>query len=198
VCEATPYALAVVTLTQYYHTQVGGDTFAMFALVLASSLPKAQLVKVCGGVELSECVRCFQGQCPVEKMKRIVPSKGLVYEVEIEVRSDATRLSANVESLTQSAFLPELAKTVMAKLTDLPFTLRSHVEHDVLCPDGARWDGGECVAPFTANVARTWLGLSVSIVLLALVALWRAKMKWDAENGRVSWARVEAVTESDE
>jgi hypothetical protein len=195
VCEATPFALAIVTLMQYYHTQASGDTFAMFALVLASSIPKAQLVRVCSAADA--CVRCFQGQCPMAIMKRLKWSRS--YELEIEIRSDAVRLASNVESLTQSAFLPGLAKTAMAKLTDLPFTLRSHIEHTVLCPAEAGWDGSECIVQPRSNVARTWLGLGVSIVLLALIALWRGRVKWDEENNKskISWARVEEVTDSD-
>jgi len=168
----------------------------MFALVLASSLPKAQLVKVCSGVEQSACVSCFQGQCPMAKMKRLAQSKGFTFELVIEIRSNAVRLSTNVESLTQSAFLPELAKTTMSKLTDLPFTLRSHIEHSVLCPDEADWNGGECVAQTTSNVARTWLGLGVCVVLLTLIGAWKGRRKWNEES-RISWARVEEVTESE-
>ena len=186
VCEPTSYALAVVTLTQYYHTVVDGETFAMFAMVLASSLPKAQLVQVCGS---GSCVHCFQGQCP--RMQRIMPRNGNEYEITIEIRSDATRLAENVESLTQSAFLPELAKTVMSKLTDIPFALRSRVEHNVICPDRAEWNGGECVPPLTTSRARTWLGLGVASVLLTVLAVYGR----NRAAGEISWERVERVTE---
>ena len=195
VCELTPYAIAIITLTQYYHTQVGGETFALFALVFASSLPKAQLVKVCSGS--SDCVHCFQGQCPMSQMKRLASDGDYMYEFEVEIRSDAARLSTNVESLTQTAFLPELAKTTMSKLTDIPFTLRSRIEHSVLCPDEGKWDGGECVvqtAPIDAS--RTWLGLGVSVVLLALVGAWRSRRRW-GEGSKITWAKVEELTEGE-
>lgn len=195
VCEVTPYAIAVISLTQYYRSMVSGETFAMFALVLASSLPKAQLVRVCSGFdEQAECVRCFQGQCPMAKMKQLMSSNGHAYELEVEIRPNAVRLSTNVESLTQTAFLPELAKTTMAKLTDLPFTLRSRVEHRVLCPEGGEWNGGECVAPMSTNAARSWLGLGVSIVLLAMLGAYGGSRR---REGKVTWARVEEVTGSE-
>ena len=128
-------------------------------------------------------------------MKRIIsPGSERMYELEIEIRSAATRLTANVESLTQSAFLPELAKTTMSKLTDAPFALRSRVDHVVICPDAAEWNGGECVAPLMTNAARTWLGLGVSGVLLALLAAYSGRWKRGA-GSKVNWARVEEVTE---
>jgi hypothetical protein len=195
VCELTPYALAIITLTQYYHTEISGDAFAMFALVLASSLPKAQLIRVCSGVD--GCVECFQGQCPMVKMKRLAQNKGHMYELAVEIRSNAVRLAVNVESLTQSAFLPELAKTTMSKLTDIPFTLRSSVEHSVVCPDSATWNGGECVAAsVSSDSTRTWLGLGVSAAMLVLIAVCRGRQKWNEES-KITWARVEEVTESD-
>lgn len=198
VCEATPYALAVMTLTQYYKTLVDGETFAMFAMVLASSLPKAQLMKVCGGGE-PRCVHCFQGQCPVARLKRVIvpPPPGAAYEIVIEIRSNAARLSTNVESLTQSAFLPEQAKTTMSKLTDLPFALRSRVDHAVICPDAAEWNGGECVPPITDNAARTWLGLGVSAVLLVLIGAYRGRRRSEMMDQKATWARVEEVTGSE-
>ena len=197
VCEATPYALAILTLTQYYKTQVDGETFAMFAMVLASSLPKAQLVKACGGGE-PRCVHCFQGQCPIARMKRLaMPAHGGTYELVVEIRSNAARLSTNVESLTQSAFLPELAKTTMSKLTDLPFALRSLVDHSVICPNEADWNGGECVPPATTNAARTYLGLGVSFLVLALIAAYRQRRRQAEIDSKTSWARVDEVTEGD-
>ena len=197
VCEATPYALAVLTLTQYYKTIVDGETFAMFAMVLASSLPKAQLVKVCGGGE-PRCVHCFQGQCPVARLKRVIvtPPPGGAFEIVVEIRSNAARLSANVESLTQSSFLSEQAKTTMSKLTDLPFALRSIVDHAVICPDAAEWNGGECMPPTTNNDARTWLGLGVSAALLVLIGVYRGRRRSEL-NQKVAWARVEEVTGSE-
>ena len=201
VCEDTPYALAVITVTQYYKIFVDGETFAMFALVLASSLPKAELVRVCGGGGDVGCVYCFQGQCPVAKMKQnIASSIDNVYEVVIEIRSNAARLVSNVESLTQTSFLPELAKKTMSKLTATPFTLQSRVEHIVICPEQAEWNGGECVPPLTTNVARTWLGLGVSAVLLLVLGVYgnnRRKVRLDCVEGKANWARVEEVTESD-
>ena len=200
VCEDTPYALAVVTLTQYYKTRMDGETFAMFAMVLTSSLPKAQLVKVCGGGGDLECVHCFQGQCPVARMKRIItPSGENSYEIVVEIRSNTARLVSNVESLTQTAYLPELAKTTMSKLTTAPFTLRTRVEHAVVCPDEAEWNGSECVPPLTTNVARTWLGLAVSVVLLLVLGVYRTnrRTRLDCVERKANWARVDEVTESD-
>lgn len=190
VCEAAPYALAVITITQYYRTIASGDTFAMFALVFASSIPKVQLVRVCG----ASCVECFQGQCPMAKMKRLMPSSGNNYELEIEIRPNAVRLTANIESLTQSAYLPELAKTTMLKLTDLPFTLRTRIAHRIICPDEAEWDGGECVAPISTNAARTWLGLGLAVVVL-LGAY--GSMKRRGGSDAVRWEKVSELTESE-
>ena len=82
----------------------------------------------------------------------------------------------------------------MAKLTDLPFTLRSRVEHRVLCPEEGEWNGGECVAPMSTNAARSWLGLGVSIVLLAMLGAYGGSRR---REGKVTWARVEEVTESE-
>lgn len=232
VCEATPYALAVITLVQRYRTMASGEVFAMFALVFASSIPKAQLVRVCrdsaavatlaaagigkeddletdeeggwggGSAEDGRCVRCFQGKCPVERMKRLMPGPEHAYMLEIEIRPNALRLTSNVESLTQSAFLPELAKTTMAKLTDLPFTLHTHVEHSVICPNEGAWNGGECVPQYNAAAsARAWIGLGASIVIIALIGAYgsRARLQRRREEevaaSRQRWALVEDVTE---
>jgi hypothetical protein len=131
------------------------------------------------------------------KMKRLAQNKGHMYELAVEIRSNAVRLAVNVESLTQSAFLPELAKTTMSKLTDIPFTLRSSVEHSVVCPDSATWNGGECVAASaSSDSTRTWLGLGVSAAMLVLIAVCRGRQKWNEES-KITWARVEEVTESE-
>ncbi len=76
-----------------------------------------------------------------------MPGNENEYELTVEIRSDALRLVKNVESITQTANLPQLAKTVMSKLTDIPFALRSRVEHLVTCPDPsqAQRNGGESV-----------------------------------------------------
>jgi hypothetical protein len=199
VCESAQYALAVITLTQYYRTIASGETFAMFALVLASSIPKSQLVRVCGSEDRASCVECFQGQCPMSKMKRLMPGSGHNYELEIEIRPNAIRLSTNVESLTQSTYLPELAKTTMLKLTDLPFTLRTRVEHRILCPNESEWNGGECVAPVSTYASRTWLGAGLSVVGLALGLAYgsRKRRGGDSNNEKVRWEKVGEITENE-
>ena len=128
------------------------------------------------------------------KMKRLMPSSGNNYELEIEIRPNAVRLTANIESLTQSAYLPELAKTTMLKLTDLPFTLRTRIAHRIICPDEAEWDGGECVAPISTNAARTWLGLGLAVVVL-LGAY--GSMKRRGGSDAVRWEKVSELTESE-
>jgi hypothetical protein len=85
----------------------------------------------------------------------------------------------------------------MSKLTDLPFALRSRVEHSVLCPDQAEWNGGECMPPVASNAARTWLGLGVSIVILALIAAFRQRRRRAELDSKTTWARVDGVTESE-
>jgi hypothetical protein len=191
--------MAVITLTQYYRTIASGETFAMFALGLASSIPKAQLVRVCGSDDRAACVECFQGQCPMAKMRSLMPSSGHNYELEIEIRPNAIRLSTNVDSLTQSTYLPELAKTTMLRLTDLPFTLRTRIEHRILCPDEAEWNGGECVAPISTSAARAWLGLGMAAVGLALVLAYgsRRRRGGGGTNDKVRWEKVNELTENE-
>ena len=134
-------------------------------------------------------------------MKRIaVPSGDNAYEIVVELRSHAGRLVSNVESLTQTPFLPELAKTTMSKLTATPFALHSRVEHTVICPEEAEWNGGECVPPLATNAARTWLGLGVSVILLLVIGVYRTnrRTRLDCVEGKANWARVDEVTaESD-
>jgi len=175
VCEKTALPLAVITLYQHYKTEVDGETFAMFAMVYASSLPKAQLLRVCDELE---CVQCFQGVCPVSKMPRLGGPK---FSIVIEIRAYTTRLFQNVESLSSSNFLQEQAKTTMAKITDAPFTSITRVEQAVICPGGADWDGGMCIPKPESNSARTWLG--VSVVLMCMLAV------FGRERERV-WKRV--------
>ena len=177
VCEKTALPLAVITLYQHYKTEIDGDTFAMFAVVYASSLPKAQLLRVCDELE---CIQCFQGVCPVAKMHRLGGPK---FSLAIEIRAYTTRLFQNVESLSQGTFLQEAAKTTMAKITEQPFTSLTRVEQAVICPGGADWDGGMCTPKPEKNSARTWLGLGVSIVLMCMLAV------FGRERERV-WRRI--------
>ena len=65
----------------------------------------------------------------------------------------------------------------MAKVTDTHFALVSNVEHTVICPEGATWDGQNCVAP----TSRSWMGLcmaSVLLVTLGACGYRRQKEKW--------------------
>jgi hypothetical protein len=95
----------------------------------------------------------------------------------MEIRTDVMGLSATIESLTQSKYLDKVAQTTMAKLTDAQFTVYSRVEHRVICPDGAAWDGKTC--QFPAN--RTWLGLgivSVVLIVIGVIGMNRKRRDW--------------------
>ena len=126
VCSTTKAPLALITIHQEFRSEVDGETFAMFAMIYASSLPKARLLRVCGE---SVCIDCFQGICPIQRMKsRLL---GPSYQLAIEIRFEARRLVHNMEMLTKTAFLSETAKTTMSKLTDIPFVALSRVESTV-------------------------------------------------------------------
>lgn len=124
------------------------------------------------------CVHCFQGLCPT--LPLLSPP---AYELVLEMRSNAERLPVNIETLTQSSYLQQTAAAAMAKVTDRPFVLvETAVEHRVVCPEGAQWDGRECVG----SAARTWMGLAVVVaVTLGMAAYYRrrravAGAKWEA------------------
>ena len=172
VCEKTAYPLAVIDIWQQFRSYIDGEMFLMFAMVLASSIPKTQLVKVC---DMKGCVRCFQGMCPAAGSARML--LGPVYEISMEIRTDVTGLSTSIESLTQSKYLDTVAQTTMAKLTDAQFSVYSRVEHRVICPDGAVWDGKMCQYPTN----RTWVGLgivSVVLIVIGVVGMNRKRRDW--------------------
>ena len=104
------------------------------------------------------------------------------YELVLEMRSNAERLPVNIETLTQSSYLQQTAAAAMAKVTDRPFVLvETAVEHRVVCPEGAQWDGRECVG----SAARTWMGLAVVVAaMVGMAAYYRRRRavaaKWEA------------------
>ena len=170
VCEKATHPTAVIEVWQQFRTPIEGETFLMFAMVLASSLPKTQLVKAC---DVKGCVRCFQGLCPAAGS--VGKLNGPVYDLFMETRTDVHKLSESIESLTQTEYLLDVAKTTMAKLTELPFTAYTRVEHRVICPDDAAWNGRECVFPTN----RSWVGLAVvSGVLLCAGLVGSSRQKW--------------------
>ena len=173
-CQAATYPFAIITIHQRYTTPVAGDLFRVFAMVYSSAIPRSQVVRFCDG---SRCVDCFQGLCPG---RTLYPP---VYELVLEVRSDVGKLSTNIETLTQGEFLQQTAAVTMAKVTEEPFTLATAVEHRVICPEGARWDGRDCQYP----TSRTWAGLAVvSVMLVTLGACGYRKQK-------ERWLRVPQV-----
>ena len=178
-CERVTHPMAVIRVWQQFRTSVDGETFLMFGMVLASSVPKAQLVKVC---DIKNCVRCFQGMCPAAGSAKGI--YGPVYDLVMEIRTDVVKLSESIKSLSQTEYLRETARTTMAKLTDMPFNVYTKVEHQVVCPDDAAWNGRLCVYPTN----RTWMGLAVvSVVLLGAGVVGLNRKRWPA------WARMEAV-----
>ena len=183
-CEPTRSALAVITVRQDYRTAVDGETFGLFAMVLASSLPRAQLLRVCGFA--ARCVDCFQGVCPAHRMRAL---SGPAYSIALELRSEAGRLSGHIDTLTQTPYLLDAAKTAMRKFTETPFTVtRSTVEHTVICANGATWDGSQCAR---GAVGRTWLGLAMGVIGVSImvgVARYGGRKK-GAQGG---WKRIQA------
>jgi len=185
VCERTTAPLAVITVHQEYRTRLDGDTFGAFAMVYASALPRAQLQSVC---DERRCVDCFQGVCPVRRMRLL---GGPVYRVTVEIRSEAHRLFQNVEALSNSAFLLETAKLTMRKLAgdEAAFTAYTRVEHVVICPDeGAVWDGGDCVAPRDpATSWAVWAGLALGVGGVVAVAAYGGRRR----DAMVLWRRMD-------
>lgn len=190
VCARTTVPLAVVTILQDFRTEVDGEIFTMFAMILASTLPKARLLHICGG---ATCIQCFQGVCPVQRMKRQL--NGPLYRTAIESRFNANKLYQNLEGLTQSNFLYRTAEATMRKLTDLPLTASERIEHEVLCPEDMVWDArmGVCFRPSDASRSgspRTWLGLLFGIAILAGVGVYGGR---DKIRNRLGWVRVQEV-----
>ena len=184
-CARTTAPLAVVTILQEFRTEVDGEIFTMFAMILASTLPRARLLHICGG---SACIECFQGVCPVQHMKRRLG--GPLYRTAIESRFNADMLYQNLESLEESNFLTRAAETTMRKLIDIPFTVASRVEHEVICPDDGVWDKrlGACYRPSDAQqTPRTWLGLLFGVAIMAGVAVYGGR---ERIRSRMGWVRV--------
>lgn len=171
VCAPTTVALAVVTVFQNFRTELDGETFAMFAMIFASSLPKARLLSICSQ---DICLDCFQGVCPVQRMKsRLSPP---IYRLTLEARFNAAKLYQNLEVLSETRFLFDTASAVMRKLTDVPFDTDSRIEHEIICPEGLVWDRrlAMCYAPLdpASSSQRTWVGLVLGICLLIAIGVY--------------------------
>jgi hypothetical protein len=175
ICERTTHPMAVISVWQRFRSFVDGETFFTFAMVYASSLPKAQLARVCDSVQ---CVECFQGMCPSPASSARL--FGPVYELGLEIFADVRRLKESVDALAKTEFLLEIAQTTMAKLSEAKFSVETKVEYKIVCPDGESWDGKMCVAP-SGNV-RTWLGLGIVSVVLIVAGLYglRQQKRGDA------------------
>ena len=189
VCAPTTAPLAVVTILQEFKTEVDGELFTMFAMILTSAtMPKARLLHICGG---ATCIECFQGVCPVQRMKRHL--SGPLYRMAVEARFHADRMSPSLaEAMPQPEFLADAAHTAMRKLTDLPLTVSSRVEVEVLCPDQGVWDPrlAACYSPSEAQAGspRTWLGLLAGVGIMAAVAVYGGRHRL-----RTGWVRVESA-----
>jgi len=180
--------LAVVTILYDFQTEVDGEIFTMFAMILASTLPKARLLHICSG---SVCLECFQGVCPVQRMKKLL--YGPQYKMGVEARFNANKMQQNMEGLTQTNFLYTTAQNTMRKLTNLPLSGSSRVEFEVLCPEDMVWDPrmGVCYRPSDASQGgspRTWLGLLLGIAILAGVGVYGGRHKI---RNRLGWVRVQ-------
>ena len=166
VCERTTVPLGVVSVFQQYTIkEVLGEVFGTFALLYVASIPKAQLLRVC---DKDQCVQCFQGICPDSfRMRRLY---GPGFELAFEVRTFASRMDDNIESMNRPAYLSELAKTTMHKLTDREFLFLSRVEHSTICPVGLVWDGVACNEK-RKEKGRSWVGLGLSFLTLIILTL---------------------------
>jgi hypothetical protein len=167
VCERTTVPLGVLSVFQQYTTDyVDGEMFGTFALLYVASIPKAQLLRVC---DKDQCVQCFQGLCPA-RMRRLY---GPGYELAFEVRTFASRIDDNLETLNRPTFLSEHAKTTMRKLTPEPFLFFSRIEHSTICPHGLVWDRVACRERRNSNrdAQRSFLGLAVSVLIIITLAL---------------------------
>ena len=185
ICAPTTVALAVVTVFQTFKTALDGETFTMFAMIFASSLPKARLLSICAG---DICLECFQGVCPVQHMKTRL--SGPVYRLTIEARFNAVKLYQNLEILSQTNFLVETATATMRKLTDIPFETDSHVQHEVICPEGLVWDKrlAVCYAASDSSPtsSRTWVGLAIGICMLVLIGVYGGRRGMQ----RAGWVKM--------
>jgi hypothetical protein len=170
VCELTVVPLGVLSVFQQYTVEnVDGEMFGTFALLYAASIPKAQLLRVC---DKDQCVQCFQGLCPDSSRMRRLHGPG--FEVALEVRTFASRIDDNLESLNRPAFLSELAKTTMRKLApDIEFLFFSRIEHSTICPHGLVWDRVACRERQNSNrdAQRSFLGLAISVLIIITLAL---------------------------
>ena len=175
VCEPTTIPLGVLNVFQQYTAEnVNGEMFGTFALLYVASIPKAQLLRVC---DKDQCVQCFQGICPT----RMHLLGGPGFELAFEVRTLSSRLDDNLESLNRPAYLSELAKATMRKLTLGEFLFSSRIEHSIICPNGLVWDKTACFQKHSKNrdQQRSWLGLGVSALIIVVLGLlgWNGR-KW--------------------
>ena len=188
VCERTAIPLGVLSVFQQYTADyVDGEMFGTFALLYAASIPKAQLLRVC---DKDRCVQCFQGLCPDStRMRRLF---GPGYELAIEVRTFASRIDDNLETLNRPTFLSELAKTTMRKLTPEPFLFFSRIEHSTICPQGLVWDKVSCRERRNASKdkQRSWVGLALSALILTALAVlgWNGR-KWAGDLRDCLWKK---------
>ena len=195
VCAPTTTPLAVVTLFLGLDTiSMDGDMFTMFALVFASALPKARVVEACGVDD--ECVRCFQGVCPVSRMKTRL--RGPLYRLTVESRFHASKLYQNLEVLGQTEFLHDTAAATLRKLVGpearLARRMEVKVQHEVICPDSMLWDRRLAVCyhtPTPGNDTRTWAGLAVGMAMLVGIGVYGGRQGLR----RVGWLRVPAMGE---
>ena len=177
VCDRATFPFAVITVRQRYGTMVAGDLFRLYSLVYASAIPRAQVDKFC---DATRCVECFQGMCPPGGV--LHPS---TYELVLALNMDVSRLSSAVETLTQTDYLHQTAITAMTKVTEEQFTVKSSVEHTVVCPEEETWNGQGCVS----GRSRTWLGLMVVGVLLATLGACGYRQQ------QAKWSKVPQVAE---
>ena len=174
VCDQTLVPLGVLNVFQQYtmlsesgktEDTIDGEIFATFALLYVASIPKAQLLRVC---DKDQCVQCFQGICP-DASRTMRKLYGPGYEIAFEVRTFASRMDDNIESLNRPAYLSELAKTTMQKLTENEFIFFSRIEHSMICPFGLYWDKITCRERYSSDTGqqqRSWVGLGLSILIL--------------------------------
>jgi hypothetical protein len=195
VCERTTVPLGVLSVFQQYTTDyVDGEMFGTFALLYVASIPKAQLLRVC---DKDQCIQCFQGLCPA-RMRRL---NGPGYELAFEVRTFASRIDDNLETLNRPTFLSEHAKTTMRKLTPEPFLFFSRIEHSTICPQGLVWDKVSCRERRNGSreQQRSWLGLGLSALILTALAIlgWNGR-KWAGDLRDCCWTKKKGGEEGDQ
>ena len=183
VCERTSAPLGVLNVFQQYTVAanvVDGEMFGTFALLYVASIPKAQLLRVC---DKDRCVQCFQGLCPDSTRMRRLYGPG--FELAFEVRSFSSRIDESLEVLNRPAYLSELAKATMRKLTPVEFLFFSRIEHSTICPQGLVWDRMACREPPHKKdpLQRSWVGLGAAVLLVLTLAI----MGW---NGREWMGRL--------